>query len=79
MNNPDRPFPGELDRGLNLDQISMDHTRQLLVTRILETRNINEWQYTCVLTNEQRALSPADLFGGRAPVGALIGLLERIC
>ena len=26
-----------------------------------------------------RALSPADLFGGKAPVGALIGLLERIC
>jgi hypothetical protein len=24
------------------------------------------------------ALSPADLFGGKAPVGALIGLLERI-
>ena len=24
-------------------------------------------------------LSPADLFGGKAPVGALIGLLERIC
>jgi len=22
---------------------------------------------------------PADLFGGKAPVGALIGLLERIC
>jgi len=27
----------------------------------------------------ERALSPADLFGGKAPVGALIGLLERIC
>ena len=26
----------------------------------------------------ERALSPADLFGGKAPVGALIGLLERI-
>jgi len=30
------------------------------------------------VTHEQ-ALSPADLFGGKAPVGALIGLLERIC
>jgi len=27
----------------------------------------------------ERALSPADLFGGKAPVGAFIGLLERIC
>jgi hypothetical protein len=27
----------------------------------------------------ERALSPADLFGEKAPVGALIGLLERIC
>jgi len=27
----------------------------------------------------RRALSPADLFGGKAPVGALIGLLEQIC
>jgi hypothetical protein len=27
----------------------------------------------------ERALSPADLIGGKAPVGALIGLLERIC
>jgi hypothetical protein len=26
----------------------------------------------------ERALSPADLFGGKAPVGALVGLLERI-
>jgi len=26
----------------------------------------------------ERALSPADLFGGKAPVGALIVLLERI-
>ena len=26
----------------------------------------------------ERALSPADLFGGKAPVGAFIGLLERI-
>jgi len=26
----------------------------------------------------ERALSPADLSGGKAPVGALIGLLERI-
>ena len=26
----------------------------------------------------ERALSPADLLGGKAPVGALIGLLERI-
>ena len=24
------------------------------------------------------SISPADLFGGKAPVGALIGLLERI-
>ena len=28
--------------------------------------------------SHERALSPADLFGGKAPVGALIGLLERI-
>jgi hypothetical protein len=28
--------------------------------------------------DNERALSPADLFGGKAPVGALIGLLERI-
>jgi len=27
----------------------------------------------------ERELSLADLFGGNAPVGALIGLLERIC
>ena len=27
----------------------------------------------------ERALSPADLFGGKAPVGAFIGQLERIC
>ena len=26
----------------------------------------------------ERALSPADLFGGKAPVGGLICLLERI-
>ena len=29
--------------------------------------------------SHERALSPADLFGGKVPVGALIGLLERIC
>ena len=34
--------------------------------------------WTWEVTHE-RALSPADLFGGKAPVGALIGLLERIC
>ena len=34
--------------------------------------------WTWDVTHE-RALSPADLFGGKAPVGALIGLLERIC
>jgi len=33
--------------------------------------------WTWDVTHE-RALSPADLFGGKAPVGALIGLLERI-
>jgi len=33
--------------------------------------------WTWDMTHE-RALSPADLFGGKAPVGALIGLLERI-
>ena len=26
------------------------------------------------MTHDDRALSPADLFGGKAPVGALIGL-----
>ena len=35
--------------------------------------------WTWDVTHE-RALSPADLFGGKAPVvGAFIGLLERIC
>jgi len=34
--------------------------------------------WTWDVTHE-RALSPAALFGGKAPVGALIGLLERIC
>jgi hypothetical protein len=34
--------------------------------------------WTWDVTHE-RALIPADLFGGKAPVGALIGLLERIC
>ena len=34
--------------------------------------------WTWDVTHE-RALSPADLLGGKAPVGALIGLLERIC
>ena len=29
--------------------------------------------------NLDSALSSADLFGGKAPVGALIGLLGRIC
>ena len=33
--------------------------------------------WTWDVTHE-RALSPADLFGGKAPVGALIGLLEQI-
>jgi len=33
--------------------------------------------WTWDVTHE-RGLSPADLFGGKAPVGALIGLLERI-
>ena len=33
--------------------------------------------WTWDVTHE-RALSTADLFGGKAPVGALIGLLERI-
>jgi hypothetical protein len=28
---------------------------------------------------QERALSPADMFGGKVPVEALIGLLERIC
>ena len=31
-----------------------------------------------IIQPRPRALSPADLFGGKAPVGALIGLLERI-
>ena len=34
--------------------------------------------WTLDVTHE-RAHTPADLFGGKAPVGALIGLLERIC
>ena len=34
--------------------------------------------WTWDVTHE-RALSPADLFGGKAPVGALIGLLEQFC
>ena len=34
--------------------------------------------WTWDVTHE-RALSPADLFGGKAPVGALIGLMERTC
>ena len=34
--------------------------------------------WTWDVTNE-RAISPADLFGGKVPVGALICLLERIC
>jgi len=34
--------------------------------------------WTWDVTHE-RTLSPADLFGGKAPVGVLIGLLERIC
>ena len=33
--------------------------------------------WTWEVTHE-RALSPADLVGGKVPVGALIGLLERI-
>ena len=33
--------------------------------------------WTLDVTHE-RELSPADLIGGKAPVGALIGLLERI-
>ena len=34
--------------------------------------------WTWDVTHE-RALSPTDLFGGKAPVGASIGLLERVC
>jgi len=36
--------------------------------------DLERWDVT-----HERALSPADLFGGKAPVGALISLLERIC
>ena len=37
-------------------------------------RRIASWTWD---VTHERALSPADLFGGKAPVGALIGLLER--
>jgi len=37
---------------------------------------ISSWTWD---VTRERALSPADLFGRKAPVGALIGLLERIC
>jgi len=40
-----------------------------------ENQRIASW--TWVVTHE-RALSPAGLLGGKAQVGALIGLLERI-
>jgi len=39
-------------------------------------QGISSWTWD---VTHERALSPADLFGGKAPVGALIGLLERIC
>jgi hypothetical protein len=38
-------------------------------------QRISSWTWD---VTHERALSPADLFGGKAPVGALIGLLERI-
>jgi hypothetical protein len=39
-------------------------------------QSIASWTWD---VTHDRALSPADLFGGKAPVEALIGLLERIC
>jgi hypothetical protein len=37
------------------------------------------YRFRLAYVTHERALSPADLFGGKAPVGPLIGLLERIC
>ena len=39
-------------------------------------QRITSWTWD---VTHERALSPVDLFGGKAPVGALIGFLERIC
>jgi len=39
-------------------------------------RRIASWTWD---VTHERALSPADLFGAKAPVGALIDLRERIC
>ena len=47
----------------------------LLRARAKVAQRIASWTWD---VTHERALSPADLFGGKAPVGALIGLLERI-
>jgi hypothetical protein len=41
-----------------------------------KAQRIASWTWD---VTHERAPRPADLFGGKAPVGALIGLLERIC
>ena len=68
-----------LPRGLSqLTDWGVGVRNELILMNIRKSciaQRIASWTWD---VTHERALSPADLFGGKAPVGALIGLLERI-